>query len=73
MGTLFFFFFAIRKTLTFLLYLKGSPLHAVQDSVGNWFKIQIPTSDVTVSYTYDWIWPENQACDQISEKLFLGP
>ena len=43
-------FFAIGKTLTFLLYLKDPPLHAVQDSVGNWFKIQIPTSEVTESY-----------------------
>lgn len=42
---------ATGKTLTFLFSLKDSPLHAVQDSVGNRFKIQIPTSEVTISHS----------------------
>lgn len=43
-------YFSTGKTLTFLHYLRDSQLHAVQESVGNIFRFQIPTSEIIVSH-----------------------
>lgn len=42
--------FCNRENSYFSFYLEHSKLHAAQDSVGNRFKIQVPTPEVPVSH-----------------------